>query len=95
LSACFAVSAASLLNSWCAWDVAFIRPSVPQDVFSLVALRVVEPLPLATAVFGTWSLLIFNRRWRPEQSWIDRVGRCLGIYWLAAGLVVPILRLFV
>jgi hypothetical protein len=94
LSACFAVSAASLLNSWCAWDVIFIRPSVPQDVFSLVALRVVEPLPLAAAVLGTWSLLLINRRWRPEPSWIDRVGRCLGIYWLGAGLVVPILRLY-
>jgi hypothetical protein len=93
LAACFAVSAASLLNSWCAWDVFFTRPSVPQDAFSLVALRVVEPVPLAAAVLGTWSLLIFNRRWRPEQSWIDRLGRCLGIYWLAAGMVVPILRL--
>ena len=51
-------------------------------------------LPLAAAVLGTWSLLICNRRWRPEQSWIDRLGRCLGIYWLGAGLVVPILRLF-
>ena len=92
LSACLAVSAASLLNSWCAWAVVFISPSVPEDVFSLVALRIVEPLPLAAAVLATWSLLIFNRRWRPEPSWIDRVGRCLGIYWLAAGLVVPILR---
>jgi hypothetical protein len=95
LAACLAVSAASLLNSCYAWDIAFIGPSVPQDVFSLVALRVLEPLPLATAVGGTWSLLIFNRRWRPEPSWIDRVGRCLGMYWLVAGLVVPVLRLFV
>jgi hypothetical protein len=94
LAACLAVSAASLMNSWCAWDVAFIAPSVSQDVFSLVALRIVEPLPLATAVAATWSLLILNRRWRPEPSWIDRLGRCLGIYWLAPGLAVPILRLF-
>jgi hypothetical protein len=94
LAACLAVSAASLLNSWYAWEVAFIGPSVSQDVFSLVALRVVEPLPLATAVVATWSVLIFNRRWRPEPSWIDRLGRCLGIYWLAAGLIVPILHLF-
>jgi len=94
LSACLAVAAASLLNSWSAWDLDFIRRPVPQDVFLLVALRVVEPLPIAAAVLGTWSLLIFNRRWRPEPSWIDRLGRCLGIYWLAAGLLVPILRLF-
>jgi hypothetical protein len=94
LSACLAVSVASLLNSWCAWDVVFTRSPVQQDVYSLVALRIVEPLPLSAAVLATWSLLIFNRRWRPEPSWIDRVGRCLGTYWLAAGLVVPMLRLF-
>ena len=41
-----------------------------------------------------WSVLIFDRRWRPEPSWIDRAGRCLGIYWLAAGVVIPFLRLF-
>ena len=57
LSACLAVSAASLLNSWCAWDVVFILPSVPEDVFSLAALRVVEPLPLAAAVLGDLVVL--------------------------------------
>jgi hypothetical protein len=82
------------LNSWCAWDVAFVRPSVPQDVFTLGALRVLEPLPLAAAVAATWSLLLVNRRWHPERSWIDRLGRFLGLYWLAAGLVVPFLRAF-
>ena len=94
VAACLAVSAASLLNSRYAWDFASIRTTVAQDVFSFVALRIVEPLPLAAAVGGTWALLILDRRWRPEPSWIDRLGRCLGIYWLAAGLVVPILRLF-
>jgi hypothetical protein len=88
------VSAASLLNACCSWDIAFISPSVPHDVFSVAALRVVEPVPLAAAVAAIWSLLIFEQRWRPEPSWIDRAGRCLGIYWLAAGLVVPFLRVF-
>ncbi len=92
LAACLAVSAASLLNAWCAWDVAFARTPVPPDLFTAVALRVVEPLPLAAAVAGTWSFLIIDRRWRPEPTWNDRLGRCLGLYWLAAGLMVPILR---
>jgi hypothetical protein len=94
LAASVAVSAASLLNIWCAWDVAFLRTPVPPDLFSAMALRVVEPVPLAAAVAGIWSLLICDRRWRPEPTWIDRLGRCLGIYWLAAGLAVPVLRLF-
>jgi hypothetical protein len=94
LGACLAVSAASLLNAWWALDVPFKSPSVQPDLFSAVVLRVVEPLPLAAAVAGAWSLLGFDRRWRPERSWIDRLGRCLGIYWLGAGLMVPLLRVF-
>jgi hypothetical protein len=94
LAACLAVSAASLFNALCAWDIAFIRPSFPHDVFTVAAIRVVAPLPLAAAVVGIWWVLIFDRRWRPEPTWIDRVGRCLAIYWLAAGLVVPLLRVF-
>ena len=95
LAACLAISAASLLNAWNAWDVAFTPPSVTLDVFSVAVLRIVEPLPLAAAVGGIWSLLILDRRWRPEPTWIDRTGRCLAIYWLWAGLVLPFLRLFV
>jgi hypothetical protein len=94
LAASLAVSAASLLNVCCSWDIAFISPSVPHDVISVAALRVVEPVPLAAAVAAIWSLLIYEQRWRPEPSWIDRAGRCLGIYWLAAGLVAPFLRVF-
>ena len=94
VAACLAVAAASLLNSWSAWDVAFVTPAVPYDSVSAAALRVVDPLPLAAAVAGTWSLLILGRRWRPERSWIDRLGRCLAVYWLGAGLVVPLLRVF-
>ncbi len=93
LAACAAVLAASLLNACCAWSVAFMSPAVPPDPFSAVVLRIVRPLPLAAAVAGTWSLLILNRRWRPEPSWIDRLGRCLGTFWLAAGLIAPFLGL--
>ena len=93
VAACLAVSVASLLNGWNAWDVAFATPTVPYDAVSVAALRVVDPLPLAAAVTGTWALLILGRRWRPERSWIDRLGRCLAIYWVGAGLVVPFLRL--
>lgn len=35
----------------------------------------------AFAVFGAWFTLAANRRWRPEPSWIDRLGRLLGIAW--------------
>lgn len=35
-----------------------------------------------TAVLGSWFALALSRRWRPECSWIDRLGRILGLYWL-------------
>jgi hypothetical protein len=35
-----------------------------------------------SAVLGSWLALAMSRRWRPEQSWIDRTGRALGLYWI-------------
>jgi hypothetical protein len=32
--------------------------------------------------------LAFSRRWRPEPSWIDRLGRVLGLYWLLMLLMI-------
>lgn len=29
----------------------------------------------------SWGLLAVTRRWRPEKSWIDRLGRVLGVCW--------------
>ncbi len=94
LAACVAVSAASLLNGLCAVAIAAPKRSTAYDVFTAAVLRVVEPLPLAAAVFGVWAVLFFDRRWRPEPTWIDRLGRFLGLYWLAAGLILPLIRLF-
>ena len=34
------------------------------------------------AVRSTWLLLFLGGRWRAEASWVDRVGRALGIYWI-------------
>ena len=36
----------------------------------------------ATAVVGSWIALGLTRRWRPEPSWIDRMGRASGAYWV-------------
>lgn len=34
------------------------------------------------AVSVAWLLLMGSRRWKPERSWIDRVGIILGVFWL-------------
>lgn len=39
------------------------------------------------AVAVAWALLALGRRWEPERSWIDRVGRLIGVSAIAAGLL--------
>ena len=34
------------------------------------------------AVAGAWVALALGRRWRPEASSIDRLGRFLGAFWI-------------
>jgi hypothetical protein len=34
------------------------------------------------SVAASWSALVLSGRWRPEASWLDRLGRLLGIYWV-------------
>lgn len=38
-------------------------------------------------VLGSWLALFLSGRWRPERSWIDRLGRTLGIGWLVVLIV--------
>lgn len=40
------------------------------------------------AVLIAWSLLFSIGRWRAEPTWIDRVGRSMGIVWLLVGLAL-------
>lgn len=35
-----------------------------------------------------WLVLALNTMWRPEPSWIDRLGRVMGAFWIAT---IPIL----
>ena len=35
------------------------------------------------AIAACWVLLFPGGRWRTERSWIDLLGRILGVYWLA------------
>ncbi len=37
-------------------------------------------------VLTSWLTLVVGRRCRPEPSWIDRLGRVLGVYWITAGI---------
>jgi hypothetical protein len=39
---------------------------------------------IGVAVASSWILLLSTGRWRAEASWIDRAGRVLGWFWIAA-----------
>jgi hypothetical protein len=37
---------------------------------------------VSMAVPAAWFILAWSGRWRSEPSWIDRMGRVLGAYWI-------------
>jgi hypothetical protein len=37
----------------------------------------------STAVAAAWLLLAVSGRWRSQPDWLDRLGRGLGIFWIA------------
>ncbi|MBI3467007.1 MAG: hypothetical protein HY000_28670 [Planctomycetes bacterium] len=56
-------------------------------------------MPIPFVVAGALMTLAVSRRWRAERSWIDRLGRAVGTYWLAyigidvfAPMLAPLFR---
>ena len=45
------------------------------------------PAWVGAAVVGAWATLLLGGRWRPERSWLDRMGRLVGGCWVALLLV--------
>jgi hypothetical protein len=43
---------------------------------------------LGCGVGAAWWILALSMRWRAERSWIDRLGRVLGAYWI---VMVPVI----
>ncbi len=54
-----------------------------------MSLFVLAPSLAGATVLGAWMALVLGRRWRAEASWLDRLGRALGVYWLAMGAGAP------
>lgn len=40
------------------------------------------------AIIVSWTLLAVQRRWRRERTWIDLVGRMLGVTWIISGVLL-------
>ena len=50
-------------------------------------LALLVQLAVGPAVAAAWMVQALAGRWRPERSWVDRLGRVLGAYWIAAEVV--------
>jgi hypothetical protein len=57
-------------------------PGLWIEVFSLAASFLA-----GFAVAITWIILVAIRRWHPEPSWLDRLGRLAGAGWIALSLL--------
>ena len=76
----FAACAAPVAVVLAALPLAFVTPSE-------LAGQVIEIGGQALAVAAVplaWLSLIATRRWNPEPSWIDRLGRVLGVLWMVS-----------
>lgn len=46
--------------------------------------------PCGYSVAAVWLLLALSGHWRPERSWIDRLGRVLGLVWIAGAIAAAV-----
>ncbi len=73
-----------LASSYFAFDISFDSPEWQRG---LALCFIFLPSLPGSAVLSSWVTLRLVGRWRSEASWIDRVGRLLGAYWIAAILL--------
>jgi len=71
----------------CAAPVVFFIASLPLALLTAAGLAgqfivITGQILLAIAGPLVWIFLIAMRRWHPEPSWIDRLGRILGALWM-------------
>lgn len=57
-------------------------------ILTLEGFGLHAPLSVGLAVLASWTTLLVGRRWRAEPSWVDRLGRILGVFWICAGFAV-------
>jgi hypothetical protein len=64
-------------------DVGFLSPG---DIFVLRVVMMKDFIGSGVAV--TWLLLWLGGGWRAEPTWVDRLGRLLGVFWIAFGVAL-------
>jgi hypothetical protein len=54
---------------------------------SVEHLMLLSPVLIGWSILVSWMTLLLGNRWHPNTSWVDRLGRGLGAFWLAAGIL--------
>jgi hypothetical protein len=44
-------------------------------------------MSISLAILVSWMTLFVGRRWCAERSWVDRLGRAVGVGWISMGLL--------
>ncbi len=92
--ACASGSSAILLGMACHGAFNAVHSEPQAGMWAIAGLWSVAIRLAPAFVIGAWAGLLLDGRWSNERSWIDRAGRLVGAYWVAAfawSLLVPVL----
>jgi len=64
------------------WILAFLVRARYKPAWSDYAGHAIDPHDTATAIMAAWLILALSGRWRPERTWIDRLGSLIGLAWI-------------
>jgi hypothetical protein len=69
--------------------------TVPYSYLSVYASLLFGSIHAGAGAASCWTTLLLWRRWRPEPTWLDRLGRLIGAAWMSIAVLVelpPILQ---
>jgi hypothetical protein len=71
------------------WNLLFFNFNLIDDIPGLFELAL-ELLSYfcGISIAAVWLVLCLAGRWRAERSWIDRLGRILGMLWSATSVLL-------
>jgi hypothetical protein len=91
---------AAILAAVAAWTMTLphVAPRLSRSLDSIADELLGIDLGTAAVLAGfgvatRWGMLLLSGRWRSEPSWIDRLGRLVGVGWMALSLWAITLRM--
>ena len=90
MAVCASTLAVGLIGLFCVF-----KRLVASDILLFSNWMLVESvLLIGVAVAASWMTLILGGRLRAEASWIDRLGRAIGFFWILSGLGLELILVF-